>query len=1147
MFFLIHCVLFADVIELEYHFTNPTFKIMGEFQVIEFPKCLQQGKLGEPVLPYHSVKALLPVGEQIATIEIELKDIILLEQTAQLYPKQKVRAYSLADESSFSMNQAIYRQQEAYPTSSFEHYTTEYFCGYSIGLTTFTPVQYIPATQEISYAQTVKVRITTTSSQRKNILPVSTSEKVFQQVADFVHNPGNLNRYSQPNQKRNGYDVLIITNNQFAGQFNDLQRDYLEKGLLSEINTVEEIATQMSGIDLPEKIRNAIIESYQNDNISYVLLAGDTEIIPYRGFFCEVQSSDLIVDDDIPADLYYSALDGTWNDDNDNLWAEPEESDLLPDVAVSRLPFSNLSQLESMLSKTLFYQNSPVLNELETPLMVGEFLYDNPISWGADYLDLLIGEHADNGYETNGIPENHDITTLYDRDYGEWSVSQLVNEINQGHSFIHHSGHSNVNYTMRLYSDDIDNNIFSNVNGIDHNFTLLYTHGCNCGAFDENDCIAEEMLKINNFLVAFIGNSRYGWFNEGQTEGPSAHLHREFVDAMYSSKNNTIAAAHLESKLDTSPWVTAPGQHEEGALRWCFYDCNVLAEPALGMWPSEPRSIEVDYPAYAVLGQDSIEIQVTENGIPAEQVQCSILYENEFLGTAFTDASGFASVDLIEPLSNPGQLDLYITGYSILKEHFTIDVITGGVEYIILESFELTDDNNNAPEYGENMNLSITLSNIGSEPAHEISAYLSADDEHIFYTENLIALEMLNPGESYTFPNAFGISVSDSVPDMYLPDLHLVINSQSSDYSYPVTFECFAPSLQINQMVINDEEGNQNGILDSGETAFLEFEIENAGHSGAENITASLVCNHPNVSLLNTNFTITELAENQQSQAIFEISVNESIPVGTILEFTLDANILGNYETEETFSTTIGLSIEDFESGDFSNFDWQMSGNQDWVISATSYEGMYSAKSGEIGNNQSSTLEISFENIMPSELRFFRKISSEEDYDFLYFHINGELQNEWSGESDWTEMIYILNAGDYTFTWSYDKDGSVTGGEDCAWIDFIIFPIAENQAFSENTDVPIVKTELLGNYPNPFNPVTEISYQIAKDAPVCLEIYNVKGQKIVTLVNEYQTKGNYSILWNGIDTQNKKVASGMYLYRLNAGSYSKTNKMILLK
>ncbi len=162
-------------------------------------------------------------------------------------------------------------------------------------------------------------------------------------------------------------------------------------------------------------------------------------------------------------------------------------------------------------------------------------------------------------------------------------------------------------------------------------------------------------------------------------------MHREFVDAMYSSKNNTIAAAHLESKLDTSPWVTAPGQHEEGALRWCFYDCNVLAEPTLGMWASEPRSIEVDYPDFAVLGQDSIEIQVTDNGIPAEQVQCSILFENELLGTAVTDASGSATVDLIE-LVYPGHLDLFITGYSILKEHYTIEIINFGMEYIFLES-----------------------------------------------------------------------------------------------------------------------------------------------------------------------------------------------------------------------------------------------------------------------------------------------------------------------------------------------------------------------------------------------------------------------------------------------------------------------------
>jgi len=83
------------------------------------------------------------------------------------------------------------------------------------------------------------------------------------------------------------------------------------------------------------------IQEYEDRGISYVLIGGDKEVVPYRGFYCYVQSGSGYSDPGIPADLYYSALDGTWNDDGDTLWGEPGEDDLYPEVAVGRLTFSS--------------------------------------------------------------------------------------------------------------------------------------------------------------------------------------------------------------------------------------------------------------------------------------------------------------------------------------------------------------------------------------------------------------------------------------------------------------------------------------------------------------------------------------------------------------------------------------------------------------------------------------------------------------------------------------------------------------------------------------------------------------------------------------------------------------------------------------
>ena len=96
----------------------------------------------------------------------------------------------------------------------------------------------------------------------------------------------------------------------------------------------------------------------------------------------------------------------------------------------------------------------------------------------------------------------------------------------------------------------------------------------------------------------------------------------------------------------------------------------------------------------------------------------------------------------------------------------------------------------------------------------------------------------------------------------------------------------------------------------------------------------------------------------------------------------------------------------------------------------------------------------------------------------------------------------------------------------------------------EITEIPV---KLLGNYPNPFNPTTRISFALQQDSNVKVNIYNAKGQKIKTLVNKQMQAGNHLVEWNGVDDNNKQVSSGIYFYRMEAGKYNHAKKMMLLK
>jgi len=88
---------------------------------------------------------------------------------------------------------------------------------------------------------------------------------------------------------------------------------------------------------------------------------------------------------------------------------------------------------------------------------------------------------------------------------------------------------------------------------------------------------------------------------------------------------------------------------------------------------------------------------------------------------------------------------------------------------------------------------------------------------------------------------------------------------------------------------------------------------------------------------------------------------------------------------------------------------------------------------------------------------------------------------------------------------------------------------------------------LNANYPNPFNPTTNISFALPLDSKVSLKIYNIAGQLVRTLVNETMVAGTHTVTWDGINSNGEKVASGIYFYKLNAGDYSKTMKMVMTK
>lgn len=1096
LFFLSLAVM-ADEVTTTYYFSHPEIISHNGYQFISFENTKQLGQQGCPTLPYLPLKLLLPPGQTVQSVEIIRQELTPVEGQFELFPHQPSRPLSENKKLVFQKNDQVYQSTDVYPANAGNDPQTQYLNGYGFAIGALTPVSYIPATGQLGYYARITVVVHTMNDQRSaKALELLTGSDRFQSKARLMaDNPEAIESYTAQERVAENYPLLIITPEQFSSGFDQLRTVYLERGLKSEVATVEFIVQNGTGNDVQEKIRNYILDQYQNKGVEFVILGGDTEFVPHRGFYCYVQSGGGYSDSGIPADLYYAALDGTWNDNQNNLWGEPDEDDLLPEIAVGRFPFSTPDELENMVHKSIYYQNFPVTGELTHALMAGEHLYSDPETWGSDYLELLIGTHNDNGYTTVGIPEDYNFEKLYEVNQS-WSKYDLMNAINSGKQMVHHVGHAAQTYVAYMTNSDITNVNFQGANGIDHNYTLLQTHGCDCGAFDVNDCILEKMVTIDNFAVAVLGNSRFGWFNEGQTEGPAAHLHREMMDALYGEEMRFLGQAYSESKIQTAPWVEATGQWEEGALRWNFYDLNLLGDPALSVWTNEPVAIEVDYEEELVLSTASTVVTVTSSGLPAAGFTCTLMKEGVLLGTSTTDAYGTATIVIEESVTEPGMASLVVNGRNCLPASFDVQFIPDNGAFVVFSSVVINDEtgnNNQMADYGETITLTVTVGNVGLSSCEDLMVTLSTEDGFVNITDDIASFGDIPAGGLVTIENAFTVEVRDSIPDLHLTNFMLHCQSDTVVWQSAFGIDLHAPVLQTGELQVLDTQGNHNNSLDPGETDTLSIAGLNTGHSAAFSTQISLSTVNPFVTLNTGVFTLGELQSQANKPAFFEIVVSQNAPIGEVIELNCEMTD-GIYLYETTYYLAVGLVVEDFETGDFSRFEWQQGGNLPWTITNNApFEGTFSARSGEIDDYQKSELLIELEVFTNDEVSFYRKVSSEEDYDYLRFYIDGAKLGEWAGLFNWQQETYTLNAGVHVLKWAYEKDINSIGGEDAAWLDNIVFPANATILSVHNTGIQ----EDVLIFPNPAH--GEVTILADTETIEEVAFISLTGKKITAL------------------------------------------------
>lgn len=324
--FLICNAAFTQAVEKTFYFSDPKITTIDAGDQILFEGCNLSAIAGQPAIPWQQVCLMLPPGQEAIDIEVVYGDFIQIDAPLLLAPYQPSRPLSEVKNFRFVKDEKLYSSTSIYPEKVHGELITSWLNGVGYALTTVTPVQYIPAQQSAYFAGEVTVKIFTAPVKFDRTVSFQGSAVQAETSVRIAQNPEMIGAYEHLAAKGRTVpetDLLIITKASYAEQFDSYRSFLLQKGFTTSLETVESIAANGTGSDLQEKIRNFVIEKYNESGIHSLLLGGDVDIVPARGFYCYVESGGGYSSDNIPADLYYAALDGTWNDDNDNRWGEP--------------------------------------------------------------------------------------------------------------------------------------------------------------------------------------------------------------------------------------------------------------------------------------------------------------------------------------------------------------------------------------------------------------------------------------------------------------------------------------------------------------------------------------------------------------------------------------------------------------------------------------------------------------------------------------------------------------------------------------------------------------------------------------------------------------------------------------------------------
>ena len=969
----------------------------GAFSSITMDNTYPAGNVGEPSLPVANKLIAIPYGVKDVTVEVKsynTKVYALADYGVKaLYPQQPLLFKNQKPEDvPFAYNEKAYAHKGFAERPIAEVKIQGTMRGIQVGALTVNPVQYDAASNSIRVFNDIVVEVRYSQYDKSTAYNefARTFSPYFAGVYGQMFNWRDDVYDQHPDLWQAPVKMLVIANRMFEDALQQWLAWKTTKGFYLNVNYTDEIGSNASAI------RAFIQEEYDKDAPTFLVIVGDKEQVPASATGSETNCV---------TDLQYSSIDG----------------DQFPDMYHSRLSATSAAQLTAMLNKALEYEQytMPDPSYLNNALLIAGA--DN--GYGVEVGRPTIWYASNYYYNTE-----HGFDNVYEFSHG--SYTNCYSYLSSGVGFANYTAHG----SQTSWADPEFN--VNNVNNLtnEHKYFLAIGNCCQSGDWGYGTCFGEAMVRAENKgAYAYIGSCpNTTWYNDYYFGVGATNRHdgtmptfEETTMGMYDAAwvddaYNTVCSYMFIGNLAGNA-AQALGYQMHSATLYYWQAYHVLGDGSVMPFRVQPTENNVSHMPTLPIGMDFFTVSA-DPGSYVGITKDGILY-----GAGMIGESGTADI-AISPITSGGDVTICVTHPQRIPYTNVIPAAAMEGAYVAIDNVECEQP----LVTGAYVTPTVALKNVGIETAENINVVLSTESEYIELVGTTATVPSLAPDQVYPIADAFSFNTDVNIPNN--TKVRFFVTCTAGDDTWEGKFDLTfgAPEFAVTNI--------SNTELAPGGNGTITFDIANNGGADADNAVLEVYTSSNDLTLAANSFDLGNIATGTSLTFPVDVTVNSGVEIGS----TYEVNYLvtaGHYSTSGSYTITVGNIVETFETGDFSLYDWQFSGSTNWtIVNEGAYAGTYCAQSGSINHSQQTDLILTIDILADGEISFYRKVSSENNWDWLRFYIDNVQKGEWSGDAAWNQEAYPVTTGTHTFKWSYQKDGSVSNGSDCAWVDNIQFP-----------------------------------------------------------------------------------------------------------